>query len=71
MHLAIIAVGELGPAGLRRFDIIGEGVNHTFLMGGRLGPGVHVSEPVYRQLPNELRGPWKKQRPAATYSSGC
>ena len=70
VHLATIAAGELGPPGLRRFDIIGEGVNHTFLMGGRLGPGVHVSEPVYRQLPNERRGAWRKQKPPSTYSLG-
>lgn len=68
LHLATIAEGELGPPGLRRFDVIGEGVNHTFLLGGRLGPGVHISEPVYRQLPNERRGPWRKQRPPATYT---
>ncbi len=70
LHLATIAEGELGPAGARRFDIIGEGVNHTFLLGGRLGSGLHVSEPVYRQLPNERRGAWKKQRPPATYTIG-
>ena len=68
VHLATIAEGDLGPEGLRRFDVIGEGVNHTFLLGSRMGPGVHVSEPVYRQLPNDRRGPWKKQRPPATYT---
>ncbi len=66
VHLAEVAAGEMGPAGHRRFDIIGSGVNHVFLMGG--GPGIRISEPVYRQLPNQARGSWNKYRPPATYS---
>ena len=47
-------------------DVIGSGVNHLFLMGG--GAGLRISEPIYRQLPNEHRAPWRKQRPPATYT---
>jgi hypothetical protein len=32
---------------------VGSGVNHLFRMGG--GTGIHISEPVYRQLPNAPR----------------
>jgi adenylate cyclase len=66
VHLAIVAEGEFGPDDDRRYDVFGSGVNHLFLMGG--GPGIRISEPVYRQLPNEVRDAWNKQRPPATYS---
>jgi class 3 adenylate cyclase len=66
VHLAIVAEGMFGPAEDRRYDVFGSGVNHLFLMGG--GPGIRISEPVYRQLPNELRDAWNKQRPPATYT---
>ena len=66
VHLAIVAEGDFGPDGDRRYDVLGSGVNHLFLMGG--GAGIRVSEPVYRQLPNDRRGEWKKNRPPATYT---
>jgi len=66
VHLAIVAEGEFGPDEDLRYDVFGSGVNHLFLMGG--GPGIRISEPVYRQLPNELREAWNKQRPPATYT---
>ena len=66
VHIAIVAEGEFGPDDDRRYDIFGSGVNHLFLMGG--GPGLRISEPVYRQLPNEARDAWNKQRPPATYT---
>ncbi len=66
VHLAIVAEGEFGPDDDRRYDVFGSGVNHLFLMGG--GPGIRISEPVYRQLPNDVRGAWNKQRPPATYT---
>jgi adenylate cyclase len=66
IHIAVVAEGEFGPEGARRYDVFGSGVNHLFLMGG--GPGVRISEPVYRQLPNEARGAWNKNRPPATYT---
>src|SRR5690349_996794 len=66
VHLAIIAEGDFGPDDDRRYDVLGSGVNHLFLMGG--GAGIRVSEPVYRQLPNDRRGDWSKNRPPATYT---
>jgi class 3 adenylate cyclase len=66
VHLAIVAEGSFGPDDDRRYDVIGSGVNHLFLMGG--GAGIRISEPVYRQLPNDRRGDWKKNRPPATYT---
>ncbi len=65
VHLATVADGEVGAEHDRRYDVFGEGVNHLFRMGG--GAGIRISEPVYRSLPNERRGPWKKNRPPATY----
>ncbi len=64
VHIAIVAEGEIGPED--RYDVFGTGVNHLFRMGG--GPGIRISEPVYRQLPNEARGPWNKMKPPATYT---
>ena len=66
VHLAIVAEGELGPDDDRRYDVLGSGVNHLFLMGG--GAGIRISEPVFRQLPAERRDAWAKHRPPATYS---
>lgn len=66
VHLSVVAEGPFGPDDDLRYDVLGSGVNHLFLMGG--GPGLRVSEPVYRQLPNERRAPWEKQRPPATYA---
>lgn len=66
VHLAIVAEGEIGPDDARRYDVFGSGVNHLFRMGA--GPGVRISEPVYRRLPDDLRAAWDKQRPPATYT---
>lgn len=66
VHLAIVAAGEIGPEGDRRFDVLGSGVNHLFLMGG--AAGIRISEPVYRKLPNERRSAWSKHHPPATYT---
>lgn len=66
IHLAVVAEGEFGPDDDRRYDVLGNGVNHLFLMGG--GSGIRISEPVYRQLPNERRSAWDKRRPPATYT---
>jgi adenylate cyclase len=65
VHLAVVAEAELGAESDRRYDVVGEGVNHLFRMGG--GAGIRISEPVYRALPNDQRGPWRKQRPPAAY----
>jgi len=66
VHVAIVAEGEYGPDDDRRYDVLGSGVNHLFLMGG--GNGVRISEPVFRQLPDARRTAWSKHRPPATYS---
>ena len=66
VHLAVVAEGDFGPDDDRRYDVLGSGVNHLFLMGG--GAGIRISEPVYRQLPNDRRGEWNKNRPPATYT---
>jgi len=65
VHLAVVAEGEYGPADDARYDVIGSGVNHLFLMGG--APGVRISEPVYRKLPNGMRSRWEKRQSPATY----
>ena len=65
VHLASVIAGAFGDAARPRQDVIGRGVNQTFLLGR--GAGVRISEPVYRQLPNDARSPWRKQKPPATY----
>jgi len=65
IHLAVVAEGDVEVGGERRRDIFGSAVNHLFRMGS--GPGVRISEPVYRQLPNDRRSPWSKDKPPATY----
>jgi adenylate cyclase len=66
IHLSVVVDGEVGSGTSRAYDVLGAGVIHVFRMGA--GPGIRVSEPVYRQLPNDERGPWKKQQPPATYT---
>jgi adenylate cyclase len=66
IHLSVVVEGELGTGASRGYDVLGAGVIHVFRMGA--GPGVRISEPVYRKLPNDERGPWKKQQPPATYA---
>ena len=65
VHLALVAEGDLGPDDDARYDVLGSGVNHVFMMGG--GAGIRISEPVYRRLPNDRRGRWNKHRPPTTY----
>jgi class 3 adenylate cyclase len=64
VHQAVVAEGGFAPDG--HYNVMGTGVIHTFRMGA--GPGVRISEPVYRQLPNDRRGAWHKQQPPATYT---
>ena len=54
--------GQLGG----RYDLIGTGVNHLFQMGQ--GPGLRISEPVYRQLPSNRRTAWLKEAAPSTYN---
>jgi class 3 adenylate cyclase len=65
MHLSEVVEGDFGPEGESRHDVIGSGVNHAFLMGR--GPGLRISEPVYRSLPNDARAAWNKVKPPAVY----
>lgn len=64
VHLTTVAEGTFGPSD--SYDIMGAGVNHAFRMGA--GAGIRISEPVYRKLPNEMRGSWDKHQPPATYT---
>lgn len=61
LHLAEIVEGTFQG----RHDILGRGVNQTFILGR--GPGVRLSEPAYRALPSSARGGWRKQKPPAVY----
>jgi class 3 adenylate cyclase len=60
IHASVVAEGTLGG----QFDVVGAGVNFAFRMGGY---GLSISEPVYRMLPDEVRGEWKKEKPPAVY----
>jgi class 3 adenylate cyclase len=65
LHLASAFEGEFGVGSSKRRDIIGRGVNQTFLLGR--GAGIRISEPVYRALPSSDRSPWNKYKPPAVY----
>lgn len=53
-------------AALSRYPKSGPaGVNQTFLLGR--GPGIRISEPLYRALPSAVRSPWVKHKPPAVY----
>jgi class 3 adenylate cyclase len=64
VHLATVAEVCLGSGAVA--ELVGPGVVHTYRMGG--GPGVRMSEPVYRKLPSERRSAWRKRNPPATYT---
>ena len=63
VHMANVAEVSLGSGAVA--ELVGMGVVHTFRMGG--GPGVRISEPVYRKLPSAERTPWRKHQPLALY----
>ena len=65
IHLARFVEGEIGTGSGRRFDVLGRGVNQAFLLGR--GPGIRISEPVYRKLASSDRSPWKKHKPPVVY----
>ena len=65
IHVAVVVEGSFGTGQSRRRDIVGRGVNQTFLLGR--GPGIRLSEQVYRQLPNEARTQWSEHKPPAIY----
>lgn len=64
IHQAVAAEGEFAPDG--HYNAMGTGVMHTFRL--RAGSGVRITEPVYRQLPQDVRSPWRKHRPPAVYT---
>ena len=66
IHMATVAIGRFGSESAPTDDVIGVGVIHTYRMGA--GPGIRISEPVYRKLPNDQRGSWNKHQPPATYT---
>jgi adenylate cyclase len=66
VHMATVAEGVYGAGRSAAFDVIGAGVMHAFRMGA--GPGIRISEPVFRRLPNDQRGAWHKRQPPATYT---
>jgi len=63
LHLSTVAEVRLGAGAVS--ELVGQGVVHLYRMGA--GPGVRLSEPVYRQLPSARRGPWRKRQRPATY----
>ena len=65
LHLGMVAEGEVGAD--RRYDVFGSAVNDLFRMGG--AGRVLISEPVYRELPEEHRGRWQEQPGSATYAA--
>jgi class 3 adenylate cyclase len=66
IHRASVVTGRFGAGASEFDDVIGSGVVHTYRMGA--GAGLRISEPVYRQLPNEQRHAWHKRQPPATYT---
>jgi class 3 adenylate cyclase len=64
LHLCTAAEGRYESTGAE--DVVGVGVVHAFRIGG--GPGVRISEPVYRKLPSDRRGRWAKYQPPSVYS---
>jgi hypothetical protein len=66
VHLARIVEGHFGSGPSASFDVMGAGVLHAFRMGA--GPGVRISEPIYRKLPNDQRRGWRKHQPPATFA---
>jgi class 3 adenylate cyclase len=63
VHLSTVAEVRLGAGAVS--ELVGPGVVHLHRMGA--GPGVRLSEPVYRKLPSARRGTWHKRQPPATY----
>jgi class 3 adenylate cyclase len=65
LHIGAVIEGEFGGPSRHGRDVIGRGVNQTFLLGR--GAGIRISEPVYRALPSGARSPWRKHKPPAIY----
>jgi class 3 adenylate cyclase len=65
LHVAPLVEGEFGIGSSKRRDIVGRGVNQTFLLGR--GTGVRISEAFYRALPKSAQSSWDKHDPPAVY----
>ncbi|NUQ34438.1 MAG: adenylate/guanylate cyclase domain-containing protein [Planctomycetaceae bacterium] len=65
VHIANVMTGNYEMNGSPVFDICGPGVNFTATMGN--GPGIRLSEPVYRKLASNKRGVWHKQQQPTVY----
>lgn len=62
LHIGDVLVRKFGGAQL--LDAMGLGVATAMSLEG---DGVTITEPVYRSLPNELRGAWNKHSAKVTY----
>lgn len=62
VHIGEVIVGGFGPNGYR--DTLGTAAGVVFAMEG---PGITVSEQVYRKLPSGARSPWKKRGGKVSY----
>ena len=65
LHLADVIEGNFGVGSSKRRDVIGRGVNQTFLIGR--GSGIRVSETFYKSLPKSAKPSWTKHDPPAVY----
>jgi adenylate cyclase len=68
VHIADVAEGVLGEGAAACLDVIGAGVNETFLLGQRRGAGVHVSGNLYALLSSEHRAGLTEHEGVAVYS---
>jgi adenylate cyclase len=64
VHWGPVIAGDYGPAGGKRFDVIGRAVNQTARMELR---GVSLSVDAFRKLGPELRKRFKKHTPPVSY----
>ena len=65
LHIERVVEVTFGATASRWTDVVGRGVNQTFLLGWR--SGIRLSEPVYRALPSDPRSPSHKHKPPAIY----
>jgi adenylate cyclase len=56
LHAGDVITGEFGPEGYK--DVLGRTSNVLFQLSG---PGITITEQVYRKLPSDKRSPWKKE----------
>lgn len=56
IHTGEVIVGGYGPEEYK--DVLGRTANILFSMNG---PGITITEQVYRSLPSDKRSPWRKQ----------